>query len=130
MPLRERARSWYMGAMKKGVCYSLLLAGLGLGCDHKPPQAGVTDDVNQRQVTEYDAQSKIVDDQLARSEEQMVRNERLLQQTEKQALIAEEQSMRLEKLIAKWEDQARRQDALLDKQEEIFKRLGEVVNAK
>jgi hypothetical protein len=72
------------------------------GCqDRSAPMSGEN---YQRQVDEYDAQSK-------RSDEQLARSEKHLDQSDKQM-------ERFNKLLQRWEQQADRYDKILDKWEE------------
>jgi hypothetical protein len=85
----------------------LLAAPAAIGCDVGRATSGnsdVTDDeVWQAQVDAFDRQTEQMD--------------RILEQQEGELQRAKSQSDRYEKLLSKWEDQARRADAILDAEE-------------
>jgi len=66
----------------------------------------------QKQVDAFNEQSRIANDQLARSEAQLNRTEKHSVRTEPQLSKAEKQSERMDALIEKWEEQAKTQDSI------------------
>ena len=66
----------------------------------------------QKQVDAFNEQSRIANDQLARSEAQLNRTEKQSDRTELQLSKAEKQGERMDALIQKWEEQAKTQDSI------------------
>jgi hypothetical protein len=75
------------------------------------------DDDYQRQVKEYDARAKRMEEQLAQYEQQAKKSAELLELDEQVARKTAEQQARFEKLLERWEKQADRYDAILNKLE-------------
>ena len=72
---------------------------LGVGCSEEQQQSVVEEQTFQRQVEEYDAQTRKVAEQLALTDQQLKKSE--------------EQAARMDNLLERWEKQADRYDALL-----------------
>ena len=102
----------------------LALCGCDVGSSSYSLQPGAE---YQRQVEVYDAHARRAEEQLAKSEQQASRTDRLLEITERQAKITDDHLARMEKLLQKYEGQASRQDAILDTQERVFQRLSEAL---
>lgn len=80
------------------------------------------DDIEyQRQVDAYNEQTRITNAQLAQSEAQINRTEKHMERTEVQLSKAEKQTERMEALILKWENQAKAQDNIYDKINNLLK---------
>ena len=83
----------------KSICVALFLLFAVAGCDNPVGSSAGYDRDYQRQVKEYDAQTRIAEEQLKKSAEQAARFDKLLERWEKQA-------NRYDALLEKWEKQA------------------------
>lgn len=82
----------------KSISVAFLLLFAVAGCDNPAGSSAGYDKDYQRQVKEYDTQTKITEQQLKKSAEQSERYEKLLERWEKQA-------NRFDAVLEKWEKQ-------------------------